>query len=200
MITAVTPFCRPLCSSVTGFSMYKLGIHHVPLASGLWLLVRHWWLSSWNDKQPVLTKQRGGCKGNQWAQAVVLHYNQNKSQTNPVFHSTIAPVRTADVQLGLWEYSFHRPPCACARSGRLQLPHKPAAMQLRHLYNFGSWVRMWFRTFLSLKKVLLQSCRAERRWKKMSKQTEASSDASCFIAVVQHRTLYKVGKNLIIFF
>lgn len=39
----------------------------------------------------------------------------------------------------------------------LQLPQDPATMQLRHLYNLGSWVRMWFRTFLSRKKVLLQS-------------------------------------------
>lgn len=38
-----------------------------------------------------------------------------------------------------------------------QLLQEPAAIQLRHLYNLGSWVRMWFRTFLSRKNVLLQS-------------------------------------------
>ncbi|MEQ2218485.1 hypothetical protein XENOCAPTIV_003825 [Xenoophorus captivus] len=47
-----------------------------------------------------------------------------------------------DIQLGPGEYPFHRPQCAGAGSRRLQLPQEPAAMQLRHLYNLGSWVRM----------------------------------------------------------
>lgn len=63
------------------------------------------------------------------------------------------------------EYSSafpHSPTSVSLLEPTLQLPQEPATMQLRHLYNLGSWVRMWFRTFLSRKNVLLQSYTAER--------------------------------------
>lgn len=69
-------------------------------------------------------------------QAVVLVCGGCIMYTLQIDHVTLALARSLALR--------HRQPSSLVSVHEqvLQLPHEPAAMQLRHLYNLGSWVRM----------------------------------------------------------
>lgn len=157
-----------------GCIMYTLQIDHVTLALARSLALRHRQPSSWKINTSVKKQTRHWRKINAGIEQIIIlnckgidspppsaRSVKSKGQLNiHLPHSSITSGSTMKDDWCVAQLSKEslRLTLVSVHEQVLQLPHEPAAMQLRHLYNLGSWVRMWFRTFLSRKNILLQSC------------------------------------------